>query len=50
MARRMGFPLDWKQLYRLKEKDQEIIEDLARNISDEKVWEQKLHYYMDQYI
>lgn len=50
MARRMGFPLDWKQLYRLREKDQAYIEDLAKNVVDERVWESMLHKYMDRYI
>ena len=39
MARRMGFPLDWKQLWRMRESDQKIVEDLAKNIVDEKDWE-----------
>lgn len=50
MARRMGFPLDWKQLWRMRESDQLIIEDLAKNLVDEKEWEKKLHEYMDNYI
>ncbi len=50
MARRMGFPLDWKQLWRMRESDQKIVEDLAKNIVDEKDWEKKLHTYMDHYI
>lgn len=50
LARRMGFPLDWKQLYRLKESDLAYIEDLAKNIVDEKQWETLLHRYMDRYI
>ena len=50
LARRMGFPLDWKQLYRLKESDLAYIEDLARNTVDEKQWETLLHRYMDRYI
>ncbi|MBR3909788.1 MAG: hypothetical protein IKJ54_00665, partial [Anaerotignum sp.] len=50
MARRMGFPLDWKQLWRMRESDQLIIEDLAKNLVDEKEWEKKLHEYMDHYI
>lgn len=50
LARRMGFPLDWKQLYRLKESDRAYIEDLAKNTVDEKQWESLLHRYMDRYI
>ena len=50
LARRMGFPLDWKQLYRLKESDLAYIEDLAKNTVDEKQWETLLHRYMDRYI
>ena len=50
LARRMGFPLDWKQLYRLKESDLAYIEDLAKNTVDEKQWESLLHRYMDRYI
>ena len=50
LARRMGFPLDWKHLYRLREKDQAYIEDLAKNVVDEKAWESMLHKYMDRYI
>ena len=50
MARRMGFPLDWKQLWRMRESDRLIIEDLAKNIVDEHEWEKKLHAYMDHYI
>ncbi len=50
LARRMGFPLDWKQLYRLKESDLAYIEDLAKNTVDEKQWENLLHRYMDRYI
>ncbi len=50
MARRMGFPLDWKQLWRMKESDRFIIEDMAKNIVDEQAWEAKLHTYMDHYI
>lgn len=50
LARRMGFPLDWKQFYRLREKDQAYIEDLAKNVVDVKAWESMLHKYMDRYI
>ena len=50
MARRMGFPLDWKQLWRMRETDLMIIEDLAKNLVDEAAWEKKLHDYMDNYI
>ncbi len=50
LARRMGFPLDWKQLYRLKETDMAYITDLAKNIVDEKQWEALLHSYTDRYI
>ncbi len=50
LARRMGFPLDWKQLYRLKETDMAHITDLAKNIVDEKQWEALLHSYTDRYI
>ncbi len=50
LARRMGFPLDWKQLYRLKETDMAHITDLAKNIVDEKQWEVLLHSYTDRYI
>lgn len=50
MARRMGFPLDWKQLWRMRESDQLIIEDLAKNIVDDAEWEKKLHHYTDRYI
>lgn len=32
------------------ESDQKIVEDLAKNIVDEKDWEKKLHTYMDHYI
>ena len=50
MARRMGFPLDWKQLWRMRESDLMIVEDLAKNLVDENAWEKKLHEYMDHYI
>lgn len=50
LARRMGFPLDWKQMYRLREKDLAYIEDLAKNTVDERAWENMLHRYMDRYI
>lgn len=50
LARRMGFPLDWKQLYRLKETDMAHVTDLAKNIVDEKQWEVLLHSYTDRYI
>ena len=50
LARRMGFPLDWKQLYRLREQDMDYIVDLAKNVVDEKAWEALLHGYTDRYI
>lgn len=50
LARRMGFPLDWKQFYRLRESDQAYIIDLAKNTVDPKAWEALLHRYMDRYI
>ena len=50
LARRMGFPLDWKYLYRLKPADQTRIEDMAKNIVDEREWEALLHRFMDRYI
>ena len=50
MARRMGFPLDWKQLYRMRKSDLLYIEDLAKNTSDQREWEAKLHSFMDHYI
>ena len=50
LARRMGFPLDWKQLWRLKESDLARIEDTAKNTADEKDWEAKLHMFLDRYI
>lgn len=50
LARRMGFPLDWKQMYRLRERDQAYIEDLAKNTVDDAAWEALLHRFMDRYI
>lgn len=50
LARRMGFPLDWKQLYRMQESDRRHVEDLAKHISDDREWEAMLHQYMDHYI
>lgn len=50
LARRMGFPLDWKQMYRLREGDIAHITDLAKNIVDDKQWEALLHSYTDRYI
>ncbi len=50
LARRMGFPLDWKQLWRLKESDLARIEDTAKNTADERDWEAKLHMFLDRYI
>ncbi len=50
LARRMGFPLDWKQFYRLRESDQAYIIDLAKNTVDSAAWEALLHRYMDRYI
>lgn len=50
LARRMGFPLDWKQMYRLRETDMAHITDMAKNIVDEKQWEALLHSYTDRYI
>lgn len=50
LARRMGFPLDWKYLYRLNETDQARIADMAKNIVDEKSWEALLHRFTDRYI
>ena len=50
LARRMGFPLDWKQMYRLRETDLAHITDLAKNILDDKQWEALLHSYTDRYI
>lgn len=50
LARRMGFPLDWNYLYRLQPTDQTRIEDMAKNIVDEKEWEALLHRFTDRYI
>ena len=50
LARRMGFPLDWKQLYRLQPHDQARVEELSKNIVDEKEWEALLHRFTDKYI
>ena len=50
LARRMGFPYDWKQLYRLRERDLTHIEDMAKHIVDERQWEQLLHRFTDRYI
>ncbi len=49
LARRMGFPLDWKQLYLLRESDQEKIKQMAR-LYDGAEWEALLHRYLDHYI
>ncbi|WMI82256.1 radical SAM protein [Anaerotignum sp. MB30-C6] len=50
LARRMGFPLDWKYLYRLQPAEQTRIEDMAKNIVDEREWEALLHRFTDRYI
>lgn len=50
LARRMGFPLDWKYLYRLQPSDQSRIGEMAKNIVDEKEWEALLHRFTDRYI
>lgn len=50
LARRMGFPLDWNYLYRMQPTDQTRIEDMAKNIVDEKEWEALLHRFTDRYI
>lgn len=50
LARRMGFPLDWKFLYRLPPTDQTRIESAAKNIVDEAAWEKHLHRFTDRYI
>lgn len=50
LARRMGFPLDWKFLYRLTPEDQSRIGETAKNIVDEKEWEKHLHRFTDRYI
>ncbi len=50
LARRMGFPLDWKYLYRMQPYDQTRVEELSKNIVDEKEWEALLHRFTDRYI
>ncbi len=50
LARRMGFPLDWKYLYRMQPADQSRVEEMAKNIVDEKEWEALLHRFTDRYI
>ena len=50
LARRMGFPLDWKYLYRLQPQDQARVEEMSKNIVDEKEWETLLHRFTDRYI
>ncbi|MDD4844750.1 MAG: radical SAM protein [Anaerotignum sp.] len=50
LARRMGFPLDWKYLYRMQPSDQSRVEEMAKNIVDEKEWEALLHRFTDRYI
>lgn len=50
LARRMGFPLDWKQLYRLKDTDAKRIDDLVKNVYDTKEWEALIHQFVDRYI
>lgn len=50
LARRMGFPLDWKYLYRLQPSDQSRIEEMSKNIVDDKEWEALLHRFTDRYI
>lgn len=50
LARRMGFPLDWKYLHRLQPYARPRIEEMAKNIVDEKEWEALLHRYTDRYI
>ncbi|WP_312047662.1 radical SAM protein [Anaerotignum sp.] len=50
LARRMGFPLDWKYLYRLQPEDQARVEEMSKNIVDEKEWEALLHRFTDRYI
>lgn len=50
LARRMGFPLDWKYLYRLNENDTNRINELAKNVFDTKEWEALLHRFTDRYI
>lgn len=50
LARRMGFPLDWKYLYRMQPADQKRVEDMAKNIVDEREWEALLHRFTDRYI
>ncbi len=50
LARRMGFPLDWKYLYRLQPQDQERVEEMSKNVVDEKEWEALLHRFTDRYI
>lgn len=50
LARRMGFPLDWNYLYRLQTTDQTRIQEMAKNIVDEREWEALLHRFTDRYI
>ena len=50
LARRMGVPFDWKQLYRLEADEMARITDLAKNVVEEKAWEELLHQFMDRYI
>ncbi len=50
LARRMGFPLDWKFLYRMSETDKKRVSDLARNTVSQKEWEKLLHRFTDRYI
>lgn len=50
LARRMGFPLDWKFLYRMNETDRNKVSTLAKNIVSPKEWEELLHRYTDRYI
>ncbi|MFV0363083.1 MAG: radical SAM protein [Suipraeoptans sp.] len=50
LARRMGFPLDWKQMYRLPSSEQVRIETMVKNTIGDKEWESLLHRFTDRYI
>ncbi|WP_317853652.1 radical SAM protein [Chakrabartyella piscis] len=50
LARRMGFPLDWRFLYRMNEADRKRVSDLAKNTVSKNEWEALLHRFTDRYI
>lgn len=50
LARRMGFPLDWRFMYRMSDVDKKRVSDLAKNTVSTKEWEALLHRFTDRYI